>query len=285
MDTIRNPIEWSRDQLAHAARAADRAAHAIRGEQMSPQQVAIRRIGMTDLRAALSDGLDDFRTFRTDVAFLCIVYPLVGLALVWFSFHLALLPLVFPLASGFALIGPVAAIGLYEMSRRREKGEPVSWADGFGMVSSPSFGAMLVLGLALLVVFLLWLGVAQAIYVATLGPEPPASVTAFLRDVFTTGMGWAMIVIGLAAGFVFAVAVLMISAVSFPMLIDRDVGLATAVVTSVRAVQANPVPMAAWGMIVAGGLVLGMIPLFLGLTVVLPVLGHATWHLYRRLVA
>jgi uncharacterized membrane protein len=216
--------------------------------------------------------------------FLCIMYPLAGLVLAWLAFDHDLLPLLFPLASGFALVGPVAAVGLYEISRRREQGVDITWADAFGVVRAPAFGAILMLGLLLLAIFLLWLAAAYGIYLVTLGPEPPASIGAFVRDVFTTGAGWALIVVGVAVGFLFALLVLTISVVSFPLLLDRDVGLYAAVATSVRAVATNPVPMAAWGLIVAGGLVLGSLPVLLGLIIVMPVLGHATWHLYRKVV-
>jgi uncharacterized membrane protein len=216
--------------------------------------------------------------------FLCIIYPVAGLLLAWLAFGYDMLPLLFPLASGFALIGPVAAVGLYEMSRRREQGVDITWADAFGVVRAPAFGAIVVLGLLLLAIFLLWLGAAYAIYLVTLGPEPPASIGAFVRDVFTTRAGWTLIVVGVGVGFLFALLVLTISVVSFPMLLDRDVGLSTAVATSVRAVVANPGPMAVWGLIVAGGLVIGSIPLLIGLIIVMPVLGHATWHLYRKVV-
>jgi uncharacterized membrane protein len=133
----------------------------------------------------------------------------------------------------------------------------------------------------LVAIFLTWLVAAETIYEMTLGPEPPTSITAFIRDVFTTGSGWALIVVGVGLGFFFALLVLAISVVSFPLLLDRDVGLDTAVWTSVRAVMANPGPMAIWGLIVAAGLAIASIPLFLGLIVVL---GHATWHLYRKVV-
>lgn len=286
METIRNPVQWTSDQLKHAVHAAESVGHSIRGSGIDETHPlpAVRRISVADLREALALGLDDFRTFRTDVVFICIVYPLAGLALAWFAFHAALLPLLFPLGSGFALVGPVAAVGLYEMSRRRERGERATWADAFGMIGSPSFGAIVVLGLGLLLVFMAWLGAAAAIYALTLGPQPPASISGFASDVLTTPAGWAMILLGVGVGFAFAAVVLVVSVVSFPMLIDRDVGLAVAVQTSVRAALANPRPIAIWGLIVAGGLVLGSIPLFLGLIVVMPVLGHATWHLYRRLV-
>ena len=140
------------------------------------------------------------------------------------------------------------------------------------------------LGLLLVAIFLFWLVAAESIYEITLGPEPPASFGSFVRDVLTTSAGWAMIAVGMSVGFLFALLVLLISVVSFPLLLDRDVGLGAAVWTSVRAVTVNPVPMALWGLVVAAGLVVGSIPLFLGLIIVLPVLGHATWHLYRKVV-
>jgi len=129
------------------------------------------------------------------------------------------------------------------MSRRREQGMRITWMDAFGVVQSPAFGAILVLGLVLLAIFLLWLFAAHVIYELTLGPEPPVSITAFARDVLTTSAGWAMIVVGMAVGFLFALLVLAISVVSFPLLLDRDVGFYPAVLTSIRAVAANPGPM------------------------------------------
>jgi uncharacterized membrane protein len=286
MDTIRNPVEWSIDFLKRVGHAAGLVGHSIRGVETRQDSSALTvcQIGVPDIRIALEKGLEDFRAFRTDVAFICVVYPFAGLVLAWFAFHADLLPLLFPLGSGFALIGPVAAVGLYEMSRRRERGMPATWADAFGMVGSPSFGAIVVLGLLLLGIFLLWLGAAQTVYIFTLGPEPPSSLGTFVTDVLTTGRGWAMIILGFGVGFVFAVVVLAISVVSFPLLLDKDVGLRRAIITSIRAVAANPRAMATWGMIVAGSLVAGSIPLFLGLIFVMPVLGHATWHLYRAVV-
>jgi len=274
-DHIRNHVERGFDQARLAVLTVGRDA------AMPP----VRRIKAADLGDVLVRGIDDFEAYRTDIIFLCLIYPVVSIVLVWLTFSHGMLPLLFPLASGFALVGPFAAVGLYEMSRRREQGIRITWLDAFGVIRSPRFGTIMVLGLALLAIFLLWLLAANLIYQFTLGPEPPVSIAAFAREIFTTSAGWAMTLIGVSVGFLFAVLVLTISVVSFPLLLDRDVGLATAVRTSIRAVAANPSPMAVWGLIVAGGLVIGSISAFLGLIIVMPVLGHATWHLYRKVVS
>jgi len=216
--------------------------------------------------------------------FLCLIYPIVGLVLARLSVGYDILSLLFPLAAGFALVGPFAAIGFYELSRQREQGLDPSWQDAFDVLHSPSRGAIAALGFLLLVMFLMWIAVAQAIYIANFGYQPAASIPHFLRQVFTTPAGWMLIIVGNGVGFLFALSVLMISVVSFPLLVDRDVGAVEAVLTSLRAVAANPIPMALWGLIVAALLVIGSIPFFVGLAVVVPVLGHSTWHLYRKVV-
>jgi len=254
------------------------------GAADAPRRITVRRIGTADLTDALRRGLDDFLAMPTHAIFLCLVYPIVGLVLARLAFGYSVLPLIFPLASGFALVGPFAALGLYEMSRRREAGLDVSAVHAFDVVQSSSIGAISALGILFLVIFGVWLALANEIYVAAFGYAPPASLGAFLHDVFGTPAGWWLIAVGNGVGLVFAAVVLTIGVMSFPMLVDRDVGAAVALKTSIEAVAHNPVTMAVWGLIVAALLVLGSIPAFLGLTVVLPVLGHATWHLYRRTV-
>jgi uncharacterized membrane protein len=282
---IKTPPGWGWDQIRLAANQIGSAKpeEYWRDDVRDDTVPRVRHIGVADLRDALARGWADFQANRTDVIFLCVIYPIIGLILAR-AVSGGLLPLLFPLASGFALVGPLAAVGLNEMSRRRERGEEVRWLDAFGVLRAPSIGSIALLGVLLIGLFLLWLVLAQVIYFVTLGPDPPPSASAFFTEVFTTGPGWAMIVVGIAVGFLFALLVLAISVVSFPLLLDRNVGIGTAVSTSIRAVTANPAVMALWGFIVACGLVLGSIPLFVGLVVVLPVLGHATWHLYRKVV-
>jgi uncharacterized membrane protein len=281
--TIRSPVEWTAEMIGQTVKQVGAMGGSLAGSETA--RPTVRRIELADLKEVLARGLGDFGAFRTDVIFLCLVYPVVGVVLVQFVSRHDMLPLAFPLISGFALLGPVVGVVLYEMSRRRELGDAVTWADGFGVLRSPSLGAIVALGLVLVALFVSWLIAAYVIYNATLGPEPPASLTAFAREALTTGAGWTMIGLGCGIGFLFAVGALVISVVSFPLLLDRHVGLGTAIETSMRAVVTNPLPMAAWGLIVAAGLAIGSIPALLGLVFVMPVLGHATWHLYRKVVA
>jgi uncharacterized membrane protein len=245
----------------------------------------VRRIAFSDLGDALRQGWDDFKVWPTHAIFLCIIYPLVGLVLGGMALGYSVLPLLFPLIAGFALLGPVAALMMYELSRRRELGEPPSFQAAIGVIRSPGFPAIVAIGLLLMGLFLLWLGVARGLYQSLFGVyAAPDAIGPFIRQVLTTEAGWELMIYGNAIGFVFALVAFCLTVISFPLLLDRDVGAATALLTSVRAVALNPVVMAAWGLIVAALLILGSLPAFIGLAVVMPVLGHATWHLYRKLV-
>jgi uncharacterized membrane protein len=258
--------------------------HVIGGASESLDLPAIRTITLHDLGDALAKGWDDFSAMPSHAIFLTLIYPLVGIFLIGLAFGYSVLPLLFPLAAGFALIGPVAAVGLYELSRRREAGLDSHWTHAFDVLRSSSLPAIGALGLLLMGIFLAWLGSAQALYQSLFGYLPPTSYMQFVHDIFTTPAGWKLIVWGNLIGFCFAAWALVISVVSFPLLVDRDVGAAAAITTSVRAVMANPATMAAWGFIVAALLFLGSLPAFMGLAVVMPVLGHATWHLFRKTV-
>ncbi|MBA1156422.1 DUF2189 domain-containing protein [Microvirga mediterraneensis] len=258
--------------------------HIVAGASEAPAHPVVRKITPADLKEALAKGFDDFWAMPSHLVFLGLIYPVVGVCLAALTFSNNALPLLYPLASGFALIGPIAGIGLYEISRRRELGLSTSWQDAFTVLKSPSIPSILALGVLLLVIFLTWLTTARMLYQSIFGYAVPDSYAGLINQVLTTSEGMRLIVWGNILGFVFAVAVLSISVISFPLLLDRDVGAAVAVYTSVKAVAMNPLTMALWGLIVAAALLIGSIPLFVGLAIVMPVLGHATWHLYRRVV-
>jgi uncharacterized membrane protein len=260
--------------------------HTLVGATTNPSQPVVRRISTSDLYYALARGYDDFAAFPSYAIFLCVIYPLLGILLIGVASgsSLSLLPLAVPIAAGFALVGPIAAIGLYELSRRREAGLDSSPSHVLDVLHSPSLGAIITLSVLLMAIYLVWLVVAYALYIVIFGNTAPASIQQFITDLLTTPRGWSLIIARWGIGFLFAALVLSISAISFPLLLDRDVGAGVAMQTSLRVMAANPLPMALWGLIVAALLVIGSIPVFVGLAVVMPLLGHATWHLYRRTV-
>ncbi len=225
--------------------------HVISGAGDSPAYPVVRKIGFADLKDAVAKGIDDFSAMPSHVIFLAIIYPILGLFLARLTFGYHVLPLLFPLAAGYALIGPFAAIGLYELSRQREKGVDVTWKHALGVLRCPSLDAIAALGMVLMIVFVIWLATAQWLYQSLFGEGSPESIGQFLRDIFTTSRGWTLIIAGNGIGFLFAVLALSIGVVSFPMLL---------------------------------ALVIGSLPFFVGLAVVMPVLAHSSWHLYRKVV-
>jgi uncharacterized membrane protein len=258
--------------------------HVYFGPEALTAPVDVRKIGPSDCFAALAEGLDDFVALPTHAAFLGFFYALGGIALATLSSLGNALHLVFPFAAGFALIGPFFAVGLYELSRRRESGLPASLRDAFSVLRSPALPSIIALGFYLFVIFAFWIGAAQLLYVQLYGSNPPVAAVPFLEDVLTSGRGWLLILLGGLVGLCFATLALCISVISLPLMLDRDVGLVPAVVASMRLARENPGAIALWGLIVAAGLVIGSLPFFLGLALVMPVLGHATWRLYRRAV-
>jgi uncharacterized membrane protein len=249
-----------------------------------PTSTVVRKFSLSDLSAALRLGWEDFKAMPSHAIMLCVIYPVLGLVLFRLVLGYSVLPLLFPLAAGFTLIGPFAALGLYELSRRRESGEEVAAWHAIDVVRAPSLGAMLEVGLLLFVLFGAWIATADAIYIEIFGHTPAASIPDFATRILTTSAGWSLIIVGCGVGFLFAVVALCVSVVAFPLMLDRHATAIDAIRTSLRVAMKNPLPIAAWGLIVAALLLIGSLPFFVGLAVVLPVLGHATWHLYRRAV-
>ncbi len=253
------------------------------GTQAGAVRVAVRTIGVADLKDALAKGIEDFKAMPSHAVFLGVIYPVIGVVLLRAALGLDLWPLLFPLAAGLGLVGPFFAIGLYELSRRREQGLDAAPWHAFRALRMCGANC-LALGAMLAVVFLAWLATAQGITVLVFGDAAPASLGAFLREVFTTQAGWTLLAVGTGVGVLFAAAIFSISVVSFPLLLDRKVSAVEAVAISIRAVRASPVTMAVWGAANTAALVIGSLPVFIGLVVVMPVLGHASWHLYRKVI-
>jgi len=247
----------------------------------------IRKIGFDDLRVALRQGWEDFQDKRGDLVFIGVIYPLVVLFAIMVASRASILPLLFPLLAGSVLFSPPLASGFYELARRREQGQDARWRHFLDVVRGPSAASLLDLTSVTAMLFLAWIAAAWFIYnatVGTLGPQAVSSVGAFLNAVFATSEGWSMIVIGNLVGLCFAIVALAISVVSFPMIVDKNVNWGVALRTSVRVAWNNPVTVAAWGLIVVALLILGALPGLVGLAVVLPLLGYATWHLYTHAV-
>ena len=261
----------------------------------SKSKIPVRRVTSQDLMQSLREGWDDFMEMRGDILFLAVIYPLIGIAAALATLGSPLLPLFVPIAAGVGLLGPAAAVGFYEMARRRELGLHSNWGHFLDVRKRPAFDEIAAVSGLLLAIFALWLIAASALYILLWGVwvppwlssfvwYEPHSIGDFVTRLFTTGRGWALILAGGATGLAFAALVLAVSVVSLPMLVDCNVSASQAVKTSIRAARENPGMMLRWGIMVAALLILGSIPLFIGLAVVLPWLGYSTWHLYTRLV-
>ena len=250
-----------------------------------PETLPVRKVSEQDLRFALRAGWDDFKDMRGDIVFAGLIYTLIGIAAVVMTASRPLIPFFFPVVAGVGLLGPIAAIGFYHLAKLREDGQTdFHWFNFLDVRKRSTLDDMGIVAALLIGIFALWLIAAGLLYVGLFGWGTPTSVTGFLASVLGTPRGWALIIGGAAVGAIFGWAVLALSVVSLPMLVDRDVTAAEAVSASWRAAHANKPEMIRWGLTVLGLLVLGSIPLFVGLAVVLPWLGYSTWHLYTRLI-
>ncbi len=248
--------------------------------QIAPATVA-SDLAVSDLRAALAAGWRDFRAYPVFGLFFAAIYVAAGLFLYFALFERGEIAWLVPLAAGFPLLAPFVAVGLYEVSRRREAGTPMSWRAVLGALRGRGDEQILSMGVILFVAFAFWLMVAHGIFAIFLAESGIGSES---LELFRTTAGIAMLVVGSIVGALMALAFYAITVVSLPMLVDREVDFITAIIVSLATVRSNKLVMLIWAALIAIALFVAMLPLFLGLFVVLPVLGHATWHLYRRSV-
>lgn len=251
------------------------------------EEFSVREIGWEDLRISLQQGWQDFMSKRGDLLFLGLAYPVIILIAAMAALNVSVLPLLFPLFAGSIILSPPVASGYYELARRREAGLDSRWRHFLDVVRGPAASPLADLTVITSFLFLFWILAALLIYTLTLGTIDGggfATAGAFLGAVFGTAEGWAMIIAGNLVGFGFAAAALAISMVSFPMVVDKNVNAGVALRTSIKVARKNPVATLLWGLIVVSLSILGALPALVGLAVVFPVLGYATWHLYTRAV-
>jgi uncharacterized membrane protein len=258
--------------------------------ELSRRAPRIREIGVDDITDALREGVEDFRAMPALGMTIGAFFALGGIALLYAfdSFGANLvgiegLAVVFPLIAGFALVGPFAAMGLYEASRRRDEGQKVRVSDIFSIRRATTTPSIMFLGFILVFTLFVWLRIAAIIYALFFGLNPPP-MSDLLTRIFTTTDGFAFLLIGNGVGAAFAFLVFAITVVSFPYMLEKDTDAVTAVALSVSAVGKNTLPLAGWALFVAVALAVSWLPFFLGLIVVLPILGHATWRLYKRMI-
>ena len=244
----------------------------------------VRQVTASDIAEALGQGLRDFQALPLYGLAFGALYAGGGVLIVLCLNSFGMVYLAYPLAAGFALIGPFVATGLYEVSRRRETGQPISIAAIWSTVHSR--GEIGWMAFVTVFFFVIWMYQVRLLIALLLGLNTSfSSLKEFITLVLTTNEGLLFLLIGNLDGAALSLILFSLTVVSFPLLLDREVDFVTAMVTSVRAVVASPVPMIGWAAVIVILLIVSALPYFLGLIVTVPVLGHATWHLYRRIVA
>lgn len=246
-----------------------------------PATVSINTVTLEDIKASLAAGWADFKAAPMFGLFFSAVYVLGGIAMVYILLATGKTWATLPIVVGFPLVGPFAAVGLYEVSRRMQVNEPLEWGAVLGVVVRERSRQMPSIAAVILIFFLFWNFLAHMIFALFLGLQVMTNVTSSF-DVFLTSNGLLMLLVGTAVGAVLSFILYAITVVSLPLLLDAEVDFVTAMIKSFSAVTENIGPMLIWAVIVGVLLLLAMIPAFLGLLIVLPLLGHATWHLYQR---
>lgn len=250
---------------------------------LTADRIQIRTIGLDDLWQSLRQGYDDFGAKPSSIPLSILFYSLFAFIITLFAFGEELRYLAFPIVAGFTLIGPLVAMVFFEISRRRERGQDLRWSSAFRFIHTYSFAPILAMSILMMVLYVAWLFMAELIFFSTFDTMP-ATLAAFINELFTTRHGGALIFYGNFVGFLFAFAAMAMSVIAFPLALDKPVTSTTAISVSIRAFTANVYVLAVWGIVVVAMLTLGAALFLIGLSVALPILGHATWHLYRKII-
>lgn len=250
---------------------------------LTADNIQIRKISLDDLWQSLRQGYDDFGAKPSSIPLSILFYSLFALIITLFAFGEELRYLAFPMVAGFTLLGPLVAMVFFEISRRRERGQDLRWSSALRFIHTYSFAPILAMSILMTVLYVAWLFMAELIFFSTFDTMP-ATLSAFINELFTTRHGGALIFYGNFVGFLFAFAAMAMSVIAFPLALDKPVTSMTAISVSIRAFTANVYVLAVWGMVVVAMLTVGAALFLIGLSVALPVLGHATWHLYRKII-
>ena len=244
----------------------------------------VNALSVADLRAALMAGLSDFARAPLYGLGIGAIFALIGATIVLALTVWDIPWMIYPFAIGFPLIGPFAAVGLFEVSRRLEKGEPISWSIVFSAVWRQRGRELSWMAFVMLFFFWMWMYQVRLLIALFLGRLSFATLEKFFNIVLYTPEGWLFLAVGHLVGAALALVLFSITVVSIPLLMERNYDFVTAMITSVKSVVASPVVMLGWGVFVTLAIIAASLPLFAGLLVVLPILGHATWHIYKRAV-
>lgn len=256
-------------------------------EDMTPQQqdrVNVNTITVDDITASLKAGFSDFLARPVMSGFFGLFYAVFGILLVWIMVWLGKIWMIIPAIVGFPLIAPFAAAGLYEMSRRLQKGQAFGWSDILTVMAHQRKREMGWMAFVTLFIFWVWVYQIRLWLAIILQDASFSDLDGFLNTVFFTPQGWTFLAVGTAIGAFLSAALFSVTVVAMPMLLDRETNFVSAMLTSIRVVTENPVVMLSWAAIISVTMLLSLVPAFLGLIFTLPILGHTTWHLYQRAV-
>ncbi len=244
----------------------------------------VNELGFEDVKACLIKGVSDFLQAPMCGLFFGSIFAFGGILIVQSFYVWEKGWMIYPMIVGFPLIGPFIAVGLYEVSRRLEQGLPLRWGEILSVISSQTGRQIPYMAFVMLFIFWIWMYQIRLLIAIILGRMSFPSLDAFINIIITTPEGWAFVIISHIVGACFSLLLFSITVISIPLIMDRDIDFVTGMITSVKTVMKSPVVMICWGIFIAVTLFFSIIPLFLGLLISLPILGHASWHIYKKAV-